>query len=54
MSEEQETPIAPTVADVPPDFGNPGMADFADPAWDDTTDETGETPDLEEPEDSSR
>ena len=59
MSEEQEilaAPLergeAPTVADMPPDLGDPGVADFADPAWDDTTDEEGETPDPEEPEDS--
>jgi hypothetical protein len=57
--EEQEDLIEPllpeetmTVADMPPDLGNPAVADFPDPAWDDTTDETGETPDLEEPEDS--
>ena len=42
-----------TVADLPPDFGNPGVADFPDPAFDDTTDEEGETPDLDEPEDSA-
>lgn len=41
-----------TVADLPPDFGNPGVADFADPAWDDTTDEEGEAPDQGEPQDT--
>ena len=43
----------PTVADMPPDFGNPGMADFADPAWDEGADEVGEVPDSYEPEDSA-
>lgn len=63
MSEEQwqpsedEEPLpltggeAPTVADMPPDLGDPGVADFPDPAWDDTTDEEGETPEPDEPED---
>ena len=46
---EEET--APTVADMPPDFGNPGVVDFPDPAWDDTTDEEGEKPDSGEPDD---
>lgn len=39
----------PTVADMPPDLGNPAVADFADPAWDDTTDQEGEVPDAGEP-----
>jgi hypothetical protein len=42
-----------TMADLPPDFGNPAVVDFPDPAWDETDDQEGETPDLEEPEDSA-
>lgn len=30
---------ASTVADLPSDFGAPGLVDFADPAWDDITDD---------------
>jgi|1185.fasta_scaffold336547_1 hypothetical protein len=41
--------IASTFADLPSDFGEPGLADFADPAWDDT--DEPETPDPGEPED---
>jgi hypothetical protein len=35
---EEATPksqIASTVADLPSDFGAPGLVDFPDPAWDD-------------------
>jgi hypothetical protein len=43
--------IVPTVADLPPDYGQPGLADFADPAWDDITDEDdNEVPGEGEPE----
>ena len=42
--------IAATPADLPPDFGMPGAADFADPAWDEVDDEEeGEVPDFGEP-----
>ena len=46
-----ESEIAPTPADLPPDYGQPGAADFADPAWDDVEDEGGETPEPGEPDD---
>ena len=42
--------IAPTPADVPPDYGNPGVTDHADPAWGETDDDEDETPDPGEPE----
>jgi hypothetical protein len=62
MTEEQFDPpvreavpvseIAPTVGDLPPDYGEPGVADFPDPAWDDITDEdVSEVPGEGEPED---
>ena len=42
--------IAASPADLPPDFGAPGAADFADPAWDEVDDEDeGELPDPDEP-----
>ena len=41
---------ATSPADMPPDFGEPGVADFADPAWDEVPDEEeGETPGEGEP-----
>ena len=44
--------IAATPADIPPDYGMPGAADFADPAWDEVDDEEeGERPDPDEPDD---
>ena len=42
--------IAPTPADVPPDYGNPGVADSSDPAWDEDDNDEDEYPDPDEPE----
>lgn len=44
-----ETQIASTVADLPSDFAEPGLSDFADPAWDEIDDED-ESPGIGEPE----
>ena len=53
--------IAATVSDVPPDYGDPSVADFPDPAfgepveWDTEVPDPGEPEpkdDLEEPEDA--
>lgn len=33
----------------PPDVDNPDRADEPDPAFDETDDETGETPELDDP-----
>ena len=42
--------IAASPADIPPDFGTPGAADFPDPAWDEVDDENEfELPDPDEP-----
>lgn len=45
------TEVATTVSDIPVDYGNPGMADFADPAFDEVTEDEDETPSEGEPKD---
>ena len=46
--------IASTLADLPSDFGEPGLADFRDSAWDLDADEEGETPDGGEPDEDDQ
>lgn len=44
-----QSEIASTIADLPNDFGDAGLADFPDPAWDEVEDDDFETPDEGEP-----
>jgi len=45
------TEVATTVSDIPVDYGNPGMADFPDPVFDEVDDDEDETPSEGEPKD---